>query len=159
MCPPKRGCLENIVYHFLRQLWLVLGVKLMEINSNLFSRSFQKERKEGSSSSPTFFLGDMCSFPVGKTRVSFLYGFVEGYLGLVTESHIFATSSTIQENGTLVLFMFYLPKASCLVSSETAVNRNFLEYGAIYTWIGPRYWGVLSLGIWWMSSTSCWFFK
>ena len=30
--------LENIVYHFFRQLWLVLGVKLMEINSNLFSR-------------------------------------------------------------------------------------------------------------------------
>ena len=32
------GCLENLVYHFFRQLWLVLGVKLMEINSNLFSR-------------------------------------------------------------------------------------------------------------------------
>ena len=30
--------LENIVYHFFRQLWLFLGVKLMEINSNLFSR-------------------------------------------------------------------------------------------------------------------------
>ena len=30
--------LENIMYHFFRQLWLVLGVKLMEINSNLFSR-------------------------------------------------------------------------------------------------------------------------
>ena len=30
--------LENLVYHFFRQLWLVLGVKLMEINSNLFSR-------------------------------------------------------------------------------------------------------------------------
>ena len=26
------------VYHLFRQLWLVLGVKLMEINSNLFSR-------------------------------------------------------------------------------------------------------------------------
>ena len=26
--------LENIVYHFFRQLWLVLEVKLMEINSN-----------------------------------------------------------------------------------------------------------------------------
>ena len=26
------------MYHFFRQLWLVLGVKLMEINSNLFSR-------------------------------------------------------------------------------------------------------------------------
>ena len=26
--------LENIVYHFLRQLWLFLGVKLMEIHSN-----------------------------------------------------------------------------------------------------------------------------
>ncbi len=30
--------LENLVYHFFRQLWLVLGVKLMEINSNWFSR-------------------------------------------------------------------------------------------------------------------------
>ena len=31
--------LENIgTYHLLRQLWLLLGVKLMEINSNLFSR-------------------------------------------------------------------------------------------------------------------------
>ena len=31
--------LENIgKYHFFRQLWLVLGVKLMEIHSNLFSR-------------------------------------------------------------------------------------------------------------------------
>ena len=31
--------LENIgKYHFLKQLMLVLGVKLMEINSNLFSR-------------------------------------------------------------------------------------------------------------------------
>ena len=29
--------LENLVYHFFRQLWLVLGVKLMEIHSNLFS--------------------------------------------------------------------------------------------------------------------------
>ena len=26
------------MYHFFRQLWLALGVKLMEINSNLFSR-------------------------------------------------------------------------------------------------------------------------
>ena len=26
------------MYHFFRQLWLVLGVKLMEINSNWFSR-------------------------------------------------------------------------------------------------------------------------
>ena len=34
--------LENLVYHFLRQLWLVLGVKLMEINSNLFSRLWKK---------------------------------------------------------------------------------------------------------------------
>ena len=32
--------LENLVYHFFWQLWLVLGVKLMEINSNLFSRLF-----------------------------------------------------------------------------------------------------------------------
>ena len=30
--------LENLVDHFFRQLWLVLGVKLMEINSNLLSR-------------------------------------------------------------------------------------------------------------------------
>ena len=30
-------CLQNIVYHFFRQLWLVLGVKLMETNSNLLS--------------------------------------------------------------------------------------------------------------------------
>ena len=34
----KTKHLENIVYHCFRQLWLVLGVKLMEINSNLFSR-------------------------------------------------------------------------------------------------------------------------
>ncbi len=34
----KINCLENLVYHFFRQQWLVLGVKLMEINSNLFSR-------------------------------------------------------------------------------------------------------------------------
>ena len=35
----KWGKLENIVYHFFfGQLWLFLGVKLMEINSNLFSR-------------------------------------------------------------------------------------------------------------------------
>ena len=30
--------LENIVYHSFRQLWLFLGVELMEIDSNLFSR-------------------------------------------------------------------------------------------------------------------------
>ena len=36
--PAKSYCLENLVYHFFRQLWLVLGVKLMEIKSNLFSR-------------------------------------------------------------------------------------------------------------------------
>ena len=30
--------LENIVCHYFRQLWLVLGVKLMEINSKWFSR-------------------------------------------------------------------------------------------------------------------------
>ena len=30
--------LENVVYHFFRQLWLFLGVNLMGINSNLFSR-------------------------------------------------------------------------------------------------------------------------
>ena len=34
----KNIFLENLVYHFFRQQWLVLGVKLMEINSNLFSR-------------------------------------------------------------------------------------------------------------------------
>ena len=33
-----RVYLESLVYHFFRQLWLVLGVKLMEINSNWFSR-------------------------------------------------------------------------------------------------------------------------
>ena len=31
------------MYHFFRQLWLVLGVKLMEINSNLFSRVLKKD--------------------------------------------------------------------------------------------------------------------
>ena len=36
----KTSYLENIVYLFLRQLWLFLGVKLMGINSNLFSRYF-----------------------------------------------------------------------------------------------------------------------
>ena len=36
--PGENAYLENLVYHFSRQLWLVLGVKLMEINSNLFSR-------------------------------------------------------------------------------------------------------------------------
>ena len=34
----SRGYLENLVYNFFRQLWLVLGVKLMETNSNWFSR-------------------------------------------------------------------------------------------------------------------------
>ena len=33
--------LENPVYHLFRQLWLVLGVKWMEINSNWFSRYFE----------------------------------------------------------------------------------------------------------------------
>ena len=38
----KKNNLENIgKYHFSRQLWLVLGVKLMEINSNLFSRKLR----------------------------------------------------------------------------------------------------------------------
>ena len=40
----KLNCpyLENLgKYHFFRQLWLVLGVKLMEINSNWFSRYFR----------------------------------------------------------------------------------------------------------------------
>ena len=35
---PRNINLENIVYHVFKQLWLVLGVKLMEINSILFSR-------------------------------------------------------------------------------------------------------------------------
>ena len=30
----KNKNMENLVYHFFRPLWLVLGVKLMEINSN-----------------------------------------------------------------------------------------------------------------------------
>ena len=35
----EKNHLENLgKYHFLRQLWLVLGVKLLEINSNWFSR-------------------------------------------------------------------------------------------------------------------------
>ena len=35
--PIEPTYLENIgKYHVFRQLWLVLGVKLMEINSNLF---------------------------------------------------------------------------------------------------------------------------
>ena len=35
----KSNYLENIgKYHFFRQMWLVLGVKLMEMSSNLFSR-------------------------------------------------------------------------------------------------------------------------
>ena len=38
--PAPPGILESKVYHNFRQLWLVLGVKLMEINSNLFSRMF-----------------------------------------------------------------------------------------------------------------------
>ena len=36
----KKNNLESIVHHNLRQLRLVLGVKLMEINLNLFSRKF-----------------------------------------------------------------------------------------------------------------------
>ena len=40
--PEETQNLENLVYHFFRQLWLVLGVKLMEINSNLFSRKIKK---------------------------------------------------------------------------------------------------------------------
>ncbi len=35
--------LANLVYQFFSQLWLVLGVKLMEINSNLFSRRVKLE--------------------------------------------------------------------------------------------------------------------
>ena len=33
-CFPTKNNLENLVYHFSRQLWLVLGVNLMDINSN-----------------------------------------------------------------------------------------------------------------------------
>ena len=33
----KLTYLENLVDHFFRQLWLVLGVKFMDINSNLLS--------------------------------------------------------------------------------------------------------------------------
>ncbi len=40
------GGKKNVtMYHFSRQLWLVLGVKLMEINSNLFSRPLKKSTK------------------------------------------------------------------------------------------------------------------
>ncbi len=35
--------MENLVCHSCRQLWLVLGVNLMEINSNLFSRPSKKK--------------------------------------------------------------------------------------------------------------------
>lgn len=43
LCPliclqKKRKEKKNDINHFLRQLWLVLREKLMEINSNLFSR-------------------------------------------------------------------------------------------------------------------------
>ena len=42
ICEQKIGeanfYLESLVYHFFRQLWLVLGVKLMEINGNWFFR-------------------------------------------------------------------------------------------------------------------------
>ena len=34
----KHTYLEKLVYHFFRQLWLVLGVKLLEISSNWFFR-------------------------------------------------------------------------------------------------------------------------
>ena len=37
--------LANIVYHIFRQLWLVLGIELMKINSNLFSIFFLKPPK------------------------------------------------------------------------------------------------------------------
>ena len=41
-CPARSiaffSILESLVYHFFGQLWLVLGVKLMDINSNWFSR-------------------------------------------------------------------------------------------------------------------------
>ena len=34
------GCLENLVYHFFRQLWLVLGVKLMKLTATCFPGVF-----------------------------------------------------------------------------------------------------------------------
>ena len=53
--------LENIVYHFFRQLWLFLRVKLMEINSNLFSRyvitvyhHFEKQAPQDAATSHAF---------------------------------------------------------------------------------------------------------
>ena len=40
-----KSCLETIgKYHVLRQLWLDLGVMLMEMNSNMFSRWWVKDR-------------------------------------------------------------------------------------------------------------------
>ena len=52
--PPKTNILENLVYHYFRQLWLVFGVKLMEINSNWFSRMTKLEPSP-SSIGNTFF--------------------------------------------------------------------------------------------------------
>ena len=39
--PTNKKYLENLMYHFFRQLWLVLWEKLMEISSNFFSRYIQ----------------------------------------------------------------------------------------------------------------------
>ena len=50
----KNISLENMVYHNFRQLWLVLGVKLMEINSNLFSRRGDFNHRNGQLQSPTY---------------------------------------------------------------------------------------------------------
>ena len=34
-----------LVYHFSLQLWLFLGIKLMEINSNLFGTKLSRSKK------------------------------------------------------------------------------------------------------------------
>ena len=65
------GCLETIVYHFFRQLWLVLGVKLMEINSNLFSRWNIIPWRFGSDHVPFFFMNVMA---VGEPAVHLFSG-------------------------------------------------------------------------------------
>ena len=65
-CSPRfkvfEGHLESLgKYHFFRQLWLVLGVKLMEINSNWFSRHFflSEEMIPGDSSRDLFGDGEV----------------------------------------------------------------------------------------------------
>ena len=47
---PKKNYLENLVYHFFRQLWLVLGVKLLEINSNWFSKYWRNKAHQTTTS-------------------------------------------------------------------------------------------------------------